>query len=237
MVAQRVADWLRRVGNAAPPRAVATTLRSVLNGWLTRRRFGSGQLAAEGHCSSGCGGGDYVEHSVACPRARRCATERIGLTLRGAEALECLLTGVAPEAHRSDGPLRAAMHLYASYRVRGAAHGGGFGLITGSPAQAGVPGLSSIEAKLTAAIVGEVEMAFAAHFLMQVGEVVKERILWADSSVCKSIFRRPGPRCLTHLAASLLYLQEKTSSGELKVKKVFGHLESIGRYGGSSWAA
>lgn len=45
--------------------------------------------------------------------------------LHGAEAMQCLLSGVAPTAHRADGkrPLWAVVHFYASYHVHCAARG------------------------------------------------------------------------------------------------------------------
>lgn len=55
-------------------------------------------------------------------------------------------------------------------------------MVTRLSTQAGVPALSSVEGELKAAIAGEVEMAYAAQWLVQLGETVKEWILWTDSS-------------------------------------------------------
>lgn len=99
-------------------------------------------------------------------------------------------------------------------------------LATGSPTQEGVPALSSAEAELGVAIAGEIEMSYAAHSLKQLGETVKEDILWTDSSVCKYILTRLGLGRSMHLEAPpQLYLQEKTRSAEVRLKMILGTLK------------
>lgn len=85
-----------------------------------------------------------------------------------------------------------------------------------SSTQAGVPDLIYAEAELKAAIAGEVEMACAVQLLMQLGETMKARILWADSSAYKSILTSRGLGRLKQLEVSQVYLQEKTRPGELR---------------------
>lgn len=51
----------------------------------------------------------------------------------------------------------------------------------------------SAEAELMAAIAGEVEMHCAAHLLQELGETVKEKLLWTDSWARKSVLTRIGP--------------------------------------------
>lgn len=75
-----------------------------------------------------------------------------------------------------------------------------------------------------AANVGEVEMAYAAQLLMELGRTVKARMLWTDTSACNSILPHVGHVRLKHPEALQLDLQAKTRSREFKVKKVLGIL-------------
>lgn len=48
----------------------------------------------------------------------------------------------------------------------------------------------------------------------------REKILWADSSACKSFLTRLGPGRLKRLEAAQLRLQEKTWAGEVRMKAI-----------------
>lgn len=74
------------------------------------------------------------------------------------------------------------------------------GLATGW-GQAGVPALSSAEAELKVGIAVEVEMAYAVQLLMQLGNIVKKRVLWTNTSACKSLLTRDGLWRVKHLDA------------------------------------
>ena len=61
----RAIRHLRLLGCHCSPRVQAAYLRTIFNGWCTRRRFQGG-----GCCRLGCGSSeDSIEHMAHCPRA------------------------------------------------------------------------------------------------------------------------------------------------------------------------
>ena len=58
----RATEFLRLLGDTSSPRIQAAYLRTICNGWCTKRRFQN-----SGGCSFGCGGGeDSIEHFAHC---------------------------------------------------------------------------------------------------------------------------------------------------------------------------
>ena len=113
--AQRAVLMARRLAKLTAPRVVAAVLRTLWNGWCTKRRFGS-----QGRCLfCGCQKGDALEHISVCRTLAQFGTEHLRLQYHGGQQhrrMAFLL--LDPPSELSDERLTlGALRVAASYQL------------------------------------------------------------------------------------------------------------------------
>ena len=121
--ADRVLRRLQAIRTSVSPRVAAAVLRTIWNGWTTKRRFQREGSA----CFPGCSPNavDCIEHYACCAIVRRAARQHLRIQLRDwPYALTDFLMATGPPSapHPTEGYIaRSAIFLYAAYSATNAA--------------------------------------------------------------------------------------------------------------------
>ena len=109
---------LIRLRNLVPPRVSAAVLRTIFNGWMTKRRF---QVHA--HCLFGCNNwhdADSLEHYASCPSIHLLRHKRLNLRLRPWHKSIFLALHLPRDSNDDNTLTKVALLIYAVYRTHNA---------------------------------------------------------------------------------------------------------------------
>ena len=104
-----------RLRKLVPPKVLAAVLRTLFNGWCTRRRF-----QARGRCLFGCRmGADAVDHYIECSRLHQQGLRQLRLPIPAdfADRGALFLLLAAPSQLPDEALTRRALLLSAAYRL------------------------------------------------------------------------------------------------------------------------
>ncbi len=113
--ASRCIRALQQLTTWVPPRVCSAVLRTVWNGWCTRRRF-----QQRGSCCFGCGSfshDDSIEHYAHCPVVWRCAKKCMRIHPTSDHRGQFVVLGLNESTSCKEEVIARALWVYAAYRA------------------------------------------------------------------------------------------------------------------------